>query len=319
MVARRVQQSARRIHLHQQGLCAVGVGAGNGPVSSPCVTGWMVSARTNLSTSGCLRLRWLRQRPARPNPAKATKPMNCLNSAAAWLAPSGPAPRAPAFSMSQPLACTCRSSSWAAGLAGSSFRAAATLLLASLQLVGRKIEPSQHQVRIGAGPQFQRRWASMRAALGIASALAHLGQPGMRLGAVPVGQHGRLIKPLGLQQQASIEKAPCLRGELLRPLKRRKGAPTARHPSGPASAPPGGMRQRQTAHDPLQRIGSCARHPRWHRVTPKSSATGLAAGGAAGCAHAACSACRLARRRAAASGTKPVRSQPPGPAHDASG
>jgi hypothetical protein len=61
-------------------------------------------------------------------------------------------------------------------------------------------------------------------AVGIAGPLAHLGQPGVRLGYPAVGGHGRLIKPLGFEQQPAVKIIFGLGGQLLRSLARREAA-----------------------------------------------------------------------------------------------
>ncbi len=92
-------------------------------------------------------------------------------------------------------------------------------------------------------------------AIGIAGALAHLGQPGVGFGAVAVGGHRRLIKPLGLQQQSPVQKAPGLGRELLRPLQwRERSQPRGVHLVQHLRCLAEG-RGVKAAHNALQRIG----------------------------------------------------------------
>ena len=210
---RRIHQSARRVHLHQQRLRAVAVGAGNGPdqfglrhrlngvVEHEFVHKWTGTA---LAAAQQTRIPSpLPQPNPQPRPIACCKPL--VIRVEAWLAPSGPAPRALLSMACLGLNLPQPAPGRLAG--GLQLQSRGGIVAGLAQIVGRKIEPAQHKVRIRAGFQFQGLMRLHPRAIRIAAALAHLGQPGVSLSAVAVGGHSRLVKPLRLQQQPAVQKS----------------------------------------------------------------------------------------------------------------
>ena len=96
-------------------------------------------------------------------------------------------------------------------------------------MAGRKIQPRQHQVRIGRGRSSSAACASLRAPSASPVRSRTSASPACA-SATAVGSHRGLIQPLSLEQQPAIQILLGLAGQLLRPLSRRqRGQPRRIH------------------------------------------------------------------------------------------
>jgi len=80
-----------------------------------------------------------------------------------------------------------------------------SLVVCLAEVVVSVIQPSKNKIRIGGWRQFQSRARLTAGRAGISGALADLGESGMSVSHIAVRGDGRLVEPLGLQQQAAVE------------------------------------------------------------------------------------------------------------------
>ena len=110
--------------------------------------------------------------------------------------------------------------SCAARFDGSSFSALLASVLAVPRLPAVKSSCASTRYAFAEGPSVKRRLRLFARRIRVAAALAHLGQAGVRLGALSIRSHCRLVQPLRLEQQSAIEISLRLCAQRLRPIAR---------------------------------------------------------------------------------------------------